>query len=176
MIEIWKNIAGYESLYQVSNLGRVKSLGNDRTRKEKILKPGKNKLGYLKVVLCKEGKMKTITVHRLVAAAFVQNDSLFNNEINHIDENKENNCASNLEWCDRQYNANYGTAIERMAKAQTNDTKRSKKVICIETGIIYPSLNEVQRQLGFASTSISACCNKRYGYKTVGGLHWEWAE
>ena len=174
MQEIWKDIAGYENLYQVSNLGRVKSLGNDRTRKEKILKPIKNRNGYLKVYLSKKGKQKAYYIHRLVAQAFVQNDSLFNTDINHKDENPLNNNAENLEWCDRQHNINFGTRNERAAKSNTNNPKRCKKVKCIETGLIYPSSREIQRQLGFFSSSITKCCKEKL--KTVGGLHWKYAD
>lgn len=176
-VEIWKDIEGYEGIYKVSNKGNVKSLERKvkkfdgyRTIKEKILKPEKCNNGYFRIRLNKEGKEEKYLLHRLVACAFVQNDSLFNNEINHIDENKANNCASNLEWCDRTYNINYGTRNIRVAKAQ------SKPVICIETGKIYTSTNEVQRQLGFSQGHICDCCNKRYGRKTVCGYHWEWAE
>ena len=169
MEEKWKSIEGYPN-YQVSSLGRVKSLNYRRTKKEKILKLIKNRNGYLQVNLYKGKKMKTMYIHILVASAFVQNNSIFNTEINHIDECKTNNCASNLEWCDHIYNINFGSHNERMAKS------KSKPVICIETGKIYPSTIEIERQLGFSNANISRCCNKKYGYKTVGGYHWEWAD
>ena len=172
--EIWKDVVGYEGLYMVSNLGRIKSLGNDRTRKDKILNPIKNRNGYLKVSLCKNGKQKAYYIHRLVAQAFVQNDSLFNTDINHKDENPLNNNAENLEWCDRSYNINYGTRNERCAKSNTNNPKRSKKVLCVETGIVYKSVNEVERQTGLAYQSICACCNGRQ--KSCGRLHWKYAD
>ena len=113
--EIWRNISGCPD-YQVSNIGRVKSL---KFGKERILKPGKSSSGYLQVQICNEGIKKYMLVHRIVCEAFVQNDSLFNNEINHLDENKENNCASNLEWSDRTHNCNFGTHNERMAKSKS---------------------------------------------------------
>ena len=169
MEEKWKSIEGYPN-YQVSSLGRVKSLNYRRTKKEKILKLIKNRNGYLQVNLYKGKKMKTMYIHILVASAFVQNNSIFNTEINHIDECKTNNCASNLEWCDHIYNINFGSHNERMAKS------KSKPVICIETGKIYPSTIEIERQLGFSNANISRCCNKKYGYKTVSGYHWEWAD
>ena len=175
--EIWRNISGYPG-YQVSNIGRVKSLerkvklknGSIRTIRERILKPKKRSYGYLQACIYKYGIKKFILIHRLVAYAFVQNESLFYNEINHIDECKTNNCASNLEWCDHIYNINFGSHNERMAKS------KSKPVICIETGKIYPSTIEIERQLGFSNANISRCCNKKYGYKTVGGYHFEWAD
>ena len=145
-MEIYKDIEGYEG-YQVSNHGNVKSLEREckgKSRKDKILKPFNNKDGYLRVGLYKEGKLKNHYVHRLVAEAFIENHNNFR-EINHRDEDKANNCVSNLEWCDRKYNINYGTRNEKI----------SKQVLCLETNKIYPSLKEVQRQTGFAKSNIS---------------------
>ena len=99
----WKDIPGYEGLYQVSNLGEIKSLNYRNTGKEKIIKPRKNKGGYLRVVLCKNGKQKDFLVHRLVAIAFIPNHNNYN-QVNHKDENPSNNNVNNLEWCNRLYN------------------------------------------------------------------------
>ena len=88
MKEEWKDIKGYEGLYQVANLGRVKSLGNNKSKREKILKPGKCKDGYLIVRLYKNGKGKPFTVHRLVALHFIDNP-------NNYKEIKLGNCT----WC-----------------------------------------------------------------------------
>lgn len=108
-IEIWKDIPDYEGLYQVSNLGRVKSFKRNGNSKDRILKPSKNRCGYLQVILYKNRKTETFTVHRLVALAFISNP-LNLPCINHKDENKENNNISNLEWCTQQYNATYNNA------------------------------------------------------------------
>lgn len=106
MEEIWKDIAGYEGLYKVSNKGRVYNL-----KFERFMGHISNK--YMCVRLGKYGKQKNYKVHRLVAQAFIPNpDNL--PFINHKDENKLNNCVDNLEWCTREYNVNYGTAIQRM--------------------------------------------------------------
>lgn len=127
-IEIWKDIEGYEGLYQVSNFGNVKSLNYNRSGKEKILKPQKNKNKYLHISLCKNKNQKTFTIHRLVALAFIPN--LHNYPcVNHIDENKENNHVDNLEWCTHEYNMNYGTLKERQSEKRkgfkfTEETKR----------------------------------------------------
>jgi len=103
--EIWKPIKGYEGLYEVSNFGRIKSLAKKRRSgrykclmlyKERILKPGENAQGYLKLDLCKKGKIKTHRVNRLVIATFVGESFL---ECNHKDGNKKNNCVENLEYC-----------------------------------------------------------------------------
>lgn len=121
MIEEWRPIEVYEGLYEVSSYGRVRSVdrydSRNQFRKGKVLSPGKDKNGYLKVVLHCNGKCKTINVHRLVAQAFIPNpDNL--PMINHKDEDKTNNNVTNLEWCDVKYNLNYGTA-----RIRERDTK-----------------------------------------------------
>lgn len=153
MIEIFKDIEGYEGLYQISNLGYVKSL---RFGKEKILKPVKDGKKYLCVVLYKQGKHKMCKVHRLVAQAFIPNSKNLP-QINHKDEDKTNNSVINLEWCDCQYNIDYS---------------QSKQVRCIETGKIYSSTMEVEKQLGFSQSNISLVCNGKR--KTCGGFHWKY--
>lgn len=160
MEEIWKDIKGYEGLYQISNLGRVKSLGNGESKnhaysKERILKPGKDEKGYFRVCLCKDGKHTTKKVHRLAAQAFLPNP--FNlPQINHKDEVKSNNSVDNLEWCDNQYNCDYS---------------KSKRVICVETNVTYKSIHEAERQTGVNFRDISrVCLGKR---QTAGGYHWE---
>lgn len=122
MQEIWKDIKGYEGLYQVSNKGRVKSLdryvlrnGNTLFVRGVILSQLNNR-GYLTVRLCNSGKYKNYFVHRLVANAFIHNDNNYF-EINHIDENKHNNYVENLEWCDRKYNINYGSRADKFSNS-----------------------------------------------------------
>lgn len=108
--EKWKPIFGYDGVYEVSDLGRVRS----RKRGEwKIMKGSPNQYGYLQVMLSKYGKKKNVCVHRLVADAFVENYNLFNTEVNHINEIKTDNMASNLEWCDRSYNVAYNGLQQR---------------------------------------------------------------
>lgn len=173
MQEIWKDIDGFDG-YQVSNTGKVKSLNYNHTGKERILKASINTYGYKIVNLFRYGKKKNMYIHQLVARAFIPNpDNL--PQVNHKDEDKTNNNVSNLEWCDGKYNCNFGTRNERVAKAHTGvyNTKKSKSVRCVETGVIFPSANEVQRQLGFVKGNICKCCNGKQ-YKTVGGYHWEW--
>ena len=122
MEEIWKDIKGYEGLYQVSNLGNVKSLSRVSIQGHilptKILKFGYNLQGYKIVGLHRDGSSKTRTVHRLVAEAFIPNSNNYPC-INHIDENKQNNRVDNLEWCTYEYNNNYGTSTDRMRKSLT---------------------------------------------------------
>ncbi len=124
MIEVWKDIENYEGLYQVSNLGRVRSLdrivgcGKQLKGKEKAI--FQDKYGYSVVCLCKDGFAKHWKVHRLVAISFLENPSNFP-EINHKDENKENNRAENLEWCTTKHNINYGTRNEKVRIALSGE-------------------------------------------------------
>ena len=121
MIEEWRIVEGYEGLYEVSSYGRVRSVdrydNRNCFRKGKVLSPAKDKNGYLKVILNCNGKCKTINIHRLVAQTFIQNPNNLT-EVNHKDEDKTNNSVDNLEWCDRKYNLNYGTA--RIRSRDTN--------------------------------------------------------
>ena len=119
MVEIWKDIDGYENLYQVSNIGRVKSLETTKgkgagnyAREERILKMGKAR-GYYRVALCNKGEIQQFSVHRIVAQAFIENPNKLP-QVNHKDENKLNNHVDNLEWCTQRENLNYGTRAERI--------------------------------------------------------------
>lgn len=112
--EVWRDVYfiengieyDYRGLYQVSNYGRVKSLGKNGNEKIRLLYTGKQ--GYKSIDLWKNGKRKNFFVHRLIAHMFIE--GYFENaQVNHKDENKENNHLSNLEWCDSKYNNNYGT-------------------------------------------------------------------
>ena len=136
-MEIWKDVAGYEGLYQVSNLGNVKTLerfyysGRNHTirkvQKSMLLKQQTNKDGYRTVGLTKDGKQKYTLVHRIVAQAFIINDDPENKTlINHKDEVKTNNVVDNLEWCTPKYNNNYGTARERGIKTRKSRYTKEK--------------------------------------------------
>lgn len=114
-MEIWKDINGYEGIYQISNSGKVKSFHHN---KETILKSHIGN-GYLKVQLKKNNKCKCVYIHRLVAEAFIPNPNNFL-EVNHKDECKINNSVSNLEWCNHIYNNNY------MNKTQSTKKKTAK--------------------------------------------------
>lgn len=122
MKEIWKPIQGFEGLYEVSNLGNLKSV---RFKKHRILKPQKNNCGYFIAHLRKDNRLYQLLVHRLVAFAFVKNSNPEKFiEINHLDECKTNNAAANLEWCTHEYNINYGTRNKRQAITQSKIMKR----------------------------------------------------
>jgi len=135
-VEIWKDIEGYKGIYQVSNYGRVrgleryvnyKSTGLKRILKEKILKPNVIKGGYLQVKLLKNNTSKCYLVHRLVALNFLENKRDLP-QVNHKDENRQNNHLDNLEFCDSQYNNNYGNRNENIRLNHNNQyTKKIKK-------------------------------------------------
>lgn len=160
MKEIWKDIKDYEGYYQISNLSRVKSI---KFGKERILKPVTNSSGYLQVTLCKNNIKKQYLVHRLVAEAFLDNpDNL--PQVNHKDENPLNNVVSNLEWCDRKYNINYGTGIERRSK------KKSKTVLQYTLDGVFvrewESAKQAEKEGGFDNGHIiSVCGGKRNSHK-----------
>lgn len=130
--EIWKDIEGYEGLYQVSNYGRVKSFdqfinqknNSKALRKGRILKQSKNKDGYLRLRLVKNKKGKTFFVHRLVAKTFISNPRKLN-EVNHKDGNKENNNADNLEWCNRSENISHAYKLGLEQKYYGTDSHRA---------------------------------------------------
>ena len=166
MNEEWRDIEGYEGLYQISNLGRVRSL-NCRGHKGciGILTPRLDGKGYEMVALYKEGKARNTKVHRLVAQAFIPNPNNYP-QVNHKDENKTNNDVKNLEWCTNEYNHNYGTRNERVGKSL------SKKVICITTGEIFNSMREACSKYNIHTGSMTECCQGKR--KTAGGYKWEY--
>lgn len=183
MTEIWKDIEGYEGLYQVSNCGRVKRLagivkGNwkqgERRQEERALKPLNSHLEYKSVSLSKDGKMTHYLIHRLVAQAFIPNPENLP-QVNHKDENKVNNNVENLEWCTSEYNNNYGSHNERSSQAKING-KASKAVLqySLDGTLVkeWPSVNEIQRQTGWDDSFISKCCRGRY--KTAYGYKWSY--
>jgi len=178
--EEWRDIQGFENRYQVSNLGRVKSVeriiyntknnGVDGIRhiKEKILKQY-NEQGYLRVSLYKDRKKgKFYKVHRLVAMAFIPNPNNYP-QVNHKDENTQNNCVDNLEWCTPQYNHNYGTRTERTSKKVYQYSldgeliKEWKTVTSTATS-------------GFDPRHVSKCCNNNPRYKTHKGFIWSYTK
>lgn len=158
MKEIWKDIKEYEGLYQVSNFGRIKSLPRKGTY-ARILKPSTNKDGYLQVHLCKNGKLKTFLVHRLVAEAFLDNPNNLP-QVNHKDENPQNNNVENLEFCSAKYNTNFGNRNKKIAEKMTNG-KLSKKVLqyTLDGQFVreWESTAECGRN-GFNQGHICSCC------------------
>lgn len=141
--EIWENINGYEGLYQVSNLGRIKSLPKFH-QGERILKSRLNKYGYLYIGLIKESLKKSYTIHRLVAKAFIINSNNYPC-VNHKDENKLNNNIENLEWCTVDYNNNYGNRINNAAKKNRG---RKNSQISIERMRIAAKNRRTKKKVG----------------------------
>ena len=159
-MEIWKDIEGYEGLYQINSEGIV------RNKKGCIRKSKLKKDGYVSITLCKNGEHKTFLVHRLVATAFIPNPNNYT-IINHINEDKTDNRVENLEWCSKSYNNTYGTRIEKvfykLSKPVLQFTKDGKLVKKWE------NTTHIKNELGFSSSSINSCCKGRlktaYGYK-----------
>lgn len=185
-IEIWKDIKGYEGFYQVSNLGRVKSLERDvyypngtiiRHIEEKILVPSLDGGGYPFVQLHKNRKMKTMKVHRLVAMAFIPNPEN-KPQINHKDEVKNNNAVENLEWCDASFNINYGTRTKRSVQNRRSykfgNHPQAKSVFCVELNKKFDCAKRAEEELGIWGTSIGSACKGKL--KTAGKLHWRYAD
>ncbi len=155
-MEIWRDIKGFEGLYQVSNLGRVKSLSNNKSRKEKIRSFKTDADGYLRVDLWKNGLSITKQVQSLVAEAFIPNPEN-KPEVHHIDGDTQNNQVSNLMWVTREEHR----AIDR-----------AKKVLCVETGKVYESIIEAARHIGACPSSITLACSGKQ--KTAKGYHWQY--
>lgn len=183
MEEIWKDINGYEELYKVSNLGRVKSLGNgnSNTSKMKILKPIINKTGYLSVSLCKNSNVKIKLIHILVAEHFIEN-SKNKTIVHHIDHNKKNNNVSNLMWVTNKEHFDLhpefiNSAINITSKKINQYTKEG---VFVKTFI---SSMEAERETGIGHSDIIRCCRGGYfkkgkweNKKTAGNYIWKYAE
>lgn len=170
MEEIWKDIPEWEERYQVSNKGLIR---NKKTFRIRAI--NKHPSGYSLVTLYVGTKGKNQLVHRLVAKAFIPNPNNYPC-INHKDENKANNCVENLEWCDYQYNNNYGTKKERSSKTQQNDINKSKPVLMysIMGNLLkeFPSCAEIKRDYGIPKNSITHVCNPNNKYKYSNGYIW----
>lgn len=175
--EIWKDIPEYENLYQISNLGNVKSLdktikdtkGRKYQKKGIILKQRYDKYGYKYVKLTKKGKQKYMLVHRIVAKVFINNPENLP-QINHKDENRTNNNVNNLEWCDCIYNNNYGNRNKKI------QDRISKSIIQLDknNNFIKKWKNSIEasKSLNINGGNIRSCC--RNELKTAGGFIWRY--
>lgn len=163
MMDVWAKIKGFEG-YEVSNTGYVRNAGTGE-----ILKATLNTWGYPSVTLCVEGRRKNMTVHRLVAQAFIPNPHSLP-EVNHRDECKTNNSVSNLEWTTKKANMNYGTRTQRASE------KKFKRVIQYsltgEMVRVWDSVKDAE-QAGFHHSAISACCHGKR--KAHMGFVWRYA-
>lgn len=181
-MEVWKSIPGFDGVYDASNIGRIRSIdryitqtnGIIRFQKGIVLKQRTDKDGYLNVELNKNNSRKFCRVNRLIALTFIPNDDPKNKtQVNHKNEfDKNDNSVSNLEWCTVRENNVYGTRIIRMARAQSKCVYQySKKLEFIKK---WDSLMQVEQQLGFNHSNISACCNGKR--KTHKGYIWSYTK
>lgn len=194
--EIWKAVEGYEGLFEVSNLGRIRSLdrviihsdGRKRLFKGQIIKQAAHTNGYYFIYLCTNRSRKYTSVHRLVAETFLPNPNNLP-EVNHKDENKANNCVfvnkdgsvdlnkSNLEWCTHSYNMRYGTGSKRSAEKRKILLLKPVLQIDKNTNEIideYPSIKEAARRLNIDQGNISKCCKDKR--KTAYGYKWQYQD
>ena len=177
--EIWKDVAGLEKWFEVSNKGRVRSKdrlvnsrwGNDIKKpvKGKIMSQRKIYNGYYCVHLhvSEINYNRTNFVHRLVAQAFINNPNNLP-QVNHIDENKENNCVENLEWCTAKENNLHGNRSKKVLNSQRKRNKHftGTKIVQLDSKNgnvinIWDSMSEAVRQCGFSLNGIYSCCNGR---------------
>lgn len=175
MKEIWKIIDNTQEEYAISNLGNVRSY---KHKKCKILKPCINSRGYYTVGI----NGKSYNVHSLVAKTFKPLPYIKGLVINHIDGNKLNNNVNNLEWVTPKYNINHAILNGRF-KVWTNEQRKNaerkrlntlrKKVLCVETDIIYISISHAAKATGLYVQNICKCCKGKL--KQTGGYHWQYA-
>lgn len=173
--EIWKDIKGFEGRYQVSNMGRVRSL--DMTwltynwkrqglmeckRKGKILKPKTKRNGYFSVCLRDGVRKEFHSIHRIVAETFIPNPNNLP-QINHKDEDKSNNRVDNIEWCTAKYNSNYGTRKARIREYHIKSVMTPIIQYDMDGNVIntFESLSEAERMSGVSSIDIAGVCKGR---------------
>lgn len=180
-MEVWKPISGYEGFYEVSNLGRIRSLERivecsdcrKRKIKDRTLKGSSYSGGYSGVTLHKDGCTKSVNIHRIVAEAFVPNP-LEKEEVNHKDENPSNNHATNLEWVSHKENINYGTRTERARETTTKLQGKAVQQFSKDGKLVaeYESLSAAGNATGTHVPNILKCAKGIY--KTAGGYIWKY--
>ena len=202
-MEEWRDVIGYEGRYQVSNTGKVMTLGTGVTHKQKkLLKFSTSHGRYYIVALTKDGKTKSHTVHRLVALAFIPNDNPNRDQIDHIDGDTFNNSANNLRWCTVLENNGFPLRRERVSQSKmgeknpnhknnltaeryeklmraikASNEKMSKPVEQICDGNVigtYKSVAYAEEKTGVCATNISRCCHGQR--KRAGGFEWRFTQ
>lgn len=172
MEEVWKDIEWHKGAYKISNLGRVYSV-----QRKKIKNTFIDKGGYVRVQLYHNYTQKRFLVHRLVAEAFIPNSNNYP-QVNHIDENKLNNCVDNLEWCTNKYNCNFGTKPEKSRKnsSKLQLNKRSVAIYDSENNYIdtCKSMMDVARKLNCSYSNVQSVLYGRT--KTCKGYVLKYAE
>lgn len=148
--EQWRDVEGYDGMYQVSDLGRARSKKYGRW---KVIRPRKDRGGYLQVALCNDGKVKYPLVHRLVAQAFIENTDETKTLINHIDECKQNNRVNNLEYCTAQYNSTYNDLHHRRTINYNHPNYKRHKL----KDLYNPNLTYEQNIEIFKANGIECC-------------------
>ena len=162
-----KDIKDYEGLYAITSCGRVWSYLS-----KMFMKPNKKQNGYLEVTLTRNGKKKSFLIHRLVAETYIPNPEQLP-QVGHKDETRDKNYIRNLCWTSAKDNCNMPLHLERKSKSHMNNTN-SKKVLCVETNIIYPSISEAARNQGCTPQNIYQACQSRY--RIACGYHWRYID
>ena len=168
MEEIFKDIKGYDGLYQVSNLGKIKSLNYNRTGKEKLLKQNINSNNYFKITLSKNNVRKNYCTHVLVAKTFIENPNRLPC-INHIDGNKQNNHIDNLEWVTYKQNTEHAYKRNLMKHFKVKVIQYDKNMNVIK---IWNSITEASMNVNTSKMNIIKCCKGIN--KTAKGYIWKY--
>lgn len=189
MKEVWKDIPNYEGLYQLSNLGNARSLNryvnHSKNPNFKVLKKGKTlslcigSNGYINLILSKNNKTTTKSLHKLIAKMFLPNPNNYPC-VNHINGIKTDNRVENLEWCSFSHNSKEAFRTGLSIQKRGKENPASKKVIQYDLDGNFlkewGSLGEIQRKTKLSKANVSKCCQQKKGYKTVGGFVWKFKE